>query len=158
MKDRSEVDERARDYFRYGSNGSELRFYWDSECGAPTSPMIIDRSTSYCVFCGERGLPLQPWIKKCKDYSITGYTCICKDALDYLDILKEEKDLRDKMFKEIKDIRGKAPSPNKEVIHRIVKKRAEAVLNNVMEGWSGGDALEGLGVHLPNLFQEEEYD
>ena len=78
-------DPRARRHFSsgfvgktHGENGTGYKTSWDSMSEAsPTAVHILDSDRCYCAYCGQRAFPIQR-----EDYSVYGFCCVCKDAMD----------------------------------------------------------------------------
>lgn len=130
------MDERAVSRFRrgfvgstHGDDGSNYRTAWDSECDAEPTKMIITSGRPICAYCGHVGFPLQPNIAG-KDYDIIGYTCVCKGAMDEEEWRQEMRDMENKHYEEMQQLKRRAPKTNpdalKGVIHALTAQLADA--------------------------------
>lgn len=121
------ADERAKGRYRtgfvgktHGDNGSSYRTDWDSQCDAEPTKMILTSGRPVCAYCGNRGLPLQPYIPH-NDYDVTGYTCVCKGTMDEEEWRHEITEVENKHYEEMSAIKRRAPQTNPEVIKNLVK-------------------------------------
>lgn len=121
------ADERSYDRFSrgfvgssHGDNGSSYRTSWNSQCDAEPTKMINTYNRPVCAYCGNVGLPLQPNIERFRDYDVTGYTCVCKDAMDEVEWRNEMTALQNKHHKELQALKCREPKTNPDVIKRII--------------------------------------
>lgn len=121
MKYPENCDPRAHKFFHtvvvgqnFGEDGTAYKTTWDNDHAEarPTPVFVIDHYR-YCQFCNEQALPLQPNIRH-DDYGITGYACVCKDAMDWVDVEKALEDLADRYEKERLVIEAKRPRATEE--------------------------------------------
>lgn len=125
------ADERSYSRFRcgfvgtsHGDNGSGYRKDWDSQCDAEPTKMIQTYGRPVCAYCGNQGLPLQPNIRF-NDYDVTGYSCVCKGAMDEEEWRQEITEVENKHYEEISAIKRRQPKTNPEVIKKLVKDLTE---------------------------------
>lgn len=121
------ADERSYDCFTrgfvgssHGDDGSSYRTYWNSECDASPTKMVNTYGRPVCAYCGNEGLPLQPNISGWKDYEVTGYTCVCKGAMDEVDWRSEVTEVENKHYEEMSALRRREPKTNPDVIKGII--------------------------------------
>ncbi len=129
------ADERSYKYFTrgfvgssHGDDGSSYRMSWNSRCDAEPTKMI--QGICYhpvCAYCGNQGLPLQPYIDTHRDYTITDYTCVCKSAMDEVDWRQQVAELENKHHEEMSALNQSQPKPDLSIVKNILKKElAEA--------------------------------
>lgn len=107
--------------------------------------VVLHRDRPVCAYCGNKGFPLQPHISRHDDYRITGYTCVCKDAMDSLDIEEQVEAMKVRHRKELEELLSKKPKENKDVVKAV----ARLAVNNLLEDidkHNDKDALSALGI------------
>lgn len=143
------ADERSFKHFSrgfvggsHGDNGSAYQESWDSTSGAEETKMIVDRYQHYCAYCGNSGLPLQPYFKGSFTHEgsdrVTGYACVCSGAMDEADYKQKVVELKDKYEEDLYHLKQQAPKVNTEVIKTLaenkvkkMKKDLDRKFNNV---------------------------
>jgi hypothetical protein len=96
------IDERAKKFFRYsyigkntaGANSEGCRYNWNSthEDLTPTRIYSVGGSL-YCAYCNQKAYPIQAGLTNnyhptTSNYQPTGYTCVCKKAMDEVELSK----------------------------------------------------------------------
>lgn len=135
-------DPRAEKYFhlnfvgsKHGEDGSCYKYSWESTSGAKETKMIVfGYSDRVCAYCGNPGLPLQPLIERHRDYAVTGYTCVCKDAMDEIEIKEQLGQLKAKHRQEESLLEEKLPAVNKRVLKAVADSRVEELKKNIDHG------------------------
>lgn len=145
IRDYSYCDARASKYFRLGG--------WDSTSGAKATKMIsVDGYSHVCAYCGNRGLPLQPYftgrLRLGCDTTVTGYTCVCKDAMDQLEIEEQVAQLKHKQQEELRLLLEKMPEVNKEVVSKIIKSKADELIKAAQRGNVHTRDMERFGLQI----------
>ncbi|QYC52606.1 hypothetical protein [Salmonella phage SSBI34] len=150
------VDERAKGYFRIGYTGrNDYRYHWDSQCGAKETLMIVDAGTPICAYCGNRGLPLQPNIQY-GDYDTVGHTCVCKDAMDSLEVEMKIQNVLDDAYEESQRIRRECmPKINPDVARKVLNNKTERLINGLDKRHADPvRTLEDAGVSLRGTWKQ----
>jgi hypothetical protein len=123
MKYAEHCDERAKKFFHQGyvgpasgEDGTPYATFWDSSDAdlEETSMYAAARTGPRCVYCGNRGYAIQPWISS-GDYSTRGHACICKGAMDEIEHRDQVKKLRAQHARELRALQLKGPQPSLEV-------------------------------------------
>lgn len=128
----------------HGDNGSAYRYSWDSQCGQKKTTMV----DGYCAYCGNRGLPLQPLIDIYRDFTVLGHTCICKDAMDELELKDAVNQVRIKAEKEIQALEDKMPKINPKVIKTLAEDKLKSSLKHIERGFCSESILNDLNITL----------
>lgn len=136
---------------KHGDNGSMYGYRYDSTSGGkPTKMVHTSRYGRLCAYCGENGLPLQPFFKGSfnpdSDDRVVGYMCVCKDAMDELEIEQAIKDLRAKQAQEMKNLEDTMPKPSNSVLSKVMAYRLKVLTEEVESG--NLEALESFGVYV----------
>lgn len=135
-RDEEHVDERAYGFFSsvYGSNG--WVYDWN-----PTKPSLRPTKTlkdedgygnPVCAYCGRLGLPIQDP----NNYNFKGHCCVCKDAMDELEIKEEKRKLQEKFNDILQGIDEALPKINGEVIELLIQKRRDDEIKAMQSGFS----------------------
>lgn len=128
------IDKRAKGFFQWVNDGRKCYYSWNSlsEGLVPTTEVIIS-STRYCVYCGEEMYPIQ---ENCSEdnYPMKGHCCICKEALDEIDLNHEMKELLNKQENEREELKKKYPEPNYE-------KLLDIFIKNLKRKWNDGKLM-----------------
>lgn len=155
-----QIDERAIKYLhRDWTKPEGQRYDWNSSCGAMPTLMLRPEGVGYglpvCAYCGRQGLTLQRHIRTRGDYSVTGHACICKDALDSLDIQESIEELEKKHEQEMRELKRKIPTVNKEVIKRMMEDQFIASMKAIERGgpFDMRDSLDAYNIRM--VTQEE---
>lgn len=152
------VDERAYDYFRWGYTGKQGNQYsWDSQCSAKKT-LMINEYYPVCAYCGRRGLPLQPHIAQ-GDYLTYGHTCVCKDAMDSLEVANKIQEILDDAHELAKEMRRtQMPKVNPDVVRKVLQEKTDRLLKDLSRNEGrGAHTLEEAGIKLIDP-QVELYD
>lgn len=144
------ADERSYDRFSrgfvgssHGDDGSNYRSSWNSQCDAEPTKMIHMRSRPVCAYCGNVGFPLQPHIERFRDYEVTGYTCVCKGAMDEVEWKHDLCEMEKKHREELQALERCEPKSNPDVIKNIIT-RLTSKLEKAETMWEVEKILEEL--------------
>lgn len=134
-----------------GDNGSMYGYRYDSTSGGkPTKMVHTSRYGRVCAYCGHQGLPLQPYFKGSfnpdSDDTVTGHMCICKDAMDELDINQAIRELKAKQAREMADLVNSAPKPSNKVLGVVLAHRVKVLTEEIDAG--NLESLESFGVEV----------
>lgn len=149
-------DPRAEKYFhlnfvgsKHGEDGSCYRYSWESTSGAKETKMIVfGYSDRVCAYCGNPGLPLQPLIERYRDYTVTGYTCVCKDAMDEIEIKEQLEQLKAKHHQEESLLEEKLPKVSKKVLKDVADIRAKELKKHIDKDFFLEDTLKSSGIQI----------
>lgn len=151
-------DDRAKKHYvhsfvgsRHGDNGSMYAYRYDSTSGGKETKMIrTSRYRCVCAYCGEVGLPLQPFFKGSfnpdSDSTVTGYMCVCKDAMDQLEIEESIRQLRIKQANDMKELERTLPKPSSEVLAKVMANRIKTLTEEIESG--NFTELDRLGIEV----------
>lgn len=144
------ADLRAHKFFeRYfvgetnGENNSCYKTGWDSTSGAKPTQYVTynDGHSRACSYCGNRPFPIQSNIGD----DISGYSCVCKAAMDEVEWQAKLHELELRHAKERHELCKTAPQPDPKVLVNIVTKVAKGITDDLSKGW-GSTRLKALGV------------
>jgi hypothetical protein len=130
------IDKQADKFFRncFGTSRTSTGYErsWDSthEDLRPTKFIEIG-GKERCIYCGNIMLPIQAWIMRQNNYSITGYCCICKDAFKELEYRDNMESLKQKQYEEREKLKLTKPKEN---IGLLISIRTEAFNKKMREG------------------------
>lgn len=153
-------DVRAEKYFHtcfvgssHGEKGTPYRTSWDSTSGAlPTTMIKSDYNRPLCAYCGNKGFPIQPFFtgsfEADSDSSVTGYACVCKDAMDLLEIKDQIKALEKIQKEQMNDLVKTLPKVNNKVLRAVVSKKATEIEQEIMHNGETSPSLDSLGIFL----------
>lgn len=153
-------DERAAQFFRRGyvgnsngENGTPYSTHWDSTSGAKETKMILSASSRpNCAYCGNVGLPLQPYFRgsftQDSDATVTGYTCICKDAMDEVQIKEQLQAMRAKHHAEETLLANSLPKVNKKALKAVAEARMKKLKKQIDQDFFLEDALESFSIKI----------
>jgi hypothetical protein len=159
-----QADPRAQKFFHTvfvgtsckGADSSGHKRSWDSDheelAGTPCH--AYDVSGRYCVFCGAHSLPIQGNLRRVcfkslrndSDYKITDWTCVCKEAMDWLEVAAEVKALEEKYELEKEKLLATRPKFNQQVSVDLVRKASEYQIKQLQDGWTCD--FSSLGITL----------
>lgn len=119
-RDEEYVDPRAHGFFYYGYGRDGYSHFWNStsENLKPTTTLQVSGALPICAYCGRKALSIQG--KTFDGYYSKGYCCVCSDAMDEIDTLKELDELIKKQEKELQSCRAKLPVINQEAMEKVV--------------------------------------
>lgn len=153
-------DERAEKYFRtgfvgssHGDNGTSYSTSWDSTKGAKETKMVVFGYQEHvCAYCGNKGLPLQPrftssFDPRC-DSTVTGYACVCKDAMDEVEVKEQLKAMRAKHHDEENLLEKKLPKVNRNVLKRVADLRVKSLKKEIDRGHFLQDTLASFEIEI----------
>lgn len=103
------ADDRAKDmvsqgyvgsgHGNYGGNKQYLISFDTSYPDARETQTIKISRHHYCSYCSRLALPIQSEIYTKNNYKVTGYTCVCKGAMDEIQMQKDIKEVNNKLQK-----------------------------------------------------------
>lgn len=125
------TDERAKKFFdrvfvgklagKHGEDENGYKMSWNSRHEE------LKASKNYrgyhCAYCGNRPFAIQP--DNC-GYEITGYTCICKDAQDEIEIRQAVELLNAVYEKELRQLKSALPEVSVELKRKLVEKELKS--------------------------------
>ena len=71
-----------------------------------------------CAYCGQMVYAIQP---DHMGFEITGYFCVCKDAMDEVELNAAIEELEQKHSEELLQLKKKAPKPSVKVKRRLIE-------------------------------------
>lgn len=129
------VDERAYGFFSSFCVGDGWVYEWNpTKPGLLPTKMLKDGDgydSPVCAYCGRLGLPIQD-----PNYNFKGHCCVCKDAMDELEIKGEKRKLQEKFEDILKGIDEALPKINGEVIELLIQKRRDDEIKGMQSGFS----------------------
>lgn len=160
------VDERSWKFFSwmYGADGNHKG--WDStkEGIRPTATIGANDTWRACAYCGRQALPIQKRKYSHRtgrdEYTTIGHCCVCKDAMDELE-MADQMDIITKQYRAaIRKCRGAMPKTNPAVLIALIDKAHEEKKKN-LDFWIRDDripehALNDVGFYLKGSRYEEE--
>lgn len=139
---------------KHGDAGSSTSMSWNSrhEKLQPTAVVSTGPLYQLCAYCGHRAKPIQP-----VDYGfdVSGYCCICKDAMDELEWRLTYTDLLEKQRLERVELESTAPKPSVKVIQTLMDHQHQARVKRLGEALPKENALEkeyGIVFQTPQSF------
>lgn len=145
------VDERASKFFSWGWAGSEGRSsFWNSRADnlVPTVTLSNKLNIPVCAYCGRQALPIQKRASH-EEYYTTGYCCVCKDAMDELEVKAKIKEVIEKMERVVEDLEKSAPKVSKDVLKKLLEEKNKRSLDLLERDHYPTDYLaEELGFSL----------
>lgn len=73
----------------------------------------------WCAYCGHRVYSIQP---RSLGYDISGYFCVCKDAMDEIEISDKLRELKEKYREEKSKLEMSLPKKSVEVKRKLIDK------------------------------------
>lgn len=138
------ADERAHKFYDrvyvgpnlHGADKHGYKMSWDSDHDDLKEVNVL--SECYCGWCGNRPMPIQSLLWK-GNYSVTGYTCVCKDAMDAVELQAQIEELEQLHTEQMEELRRKLPKHKDSVKVAILQSK----LNNAY-GSRLDDMLESV--------------
>ena len=135
-KNDEHVDERAYPFFSYQYSGSGKRDWsWNSlSDGLRKTTVLTIGYEKVCAYCGRRALPIQKSVSSAymgTEYHDMGECCVCKDAMDELEIKDKVKELRKEMEQAIRRLESIAPPINPDVVSALIDANADHLKKEV---------------------------
>lgn len=133
-KDEEHVDERAYPFFStvYGKDGWVSD--WDSTkpgLRVTKTVMIDNYGTPVCAYCGRVGLPIQDR----STLNFKGHCCVCKDAMDEVEIKTEVKKIKEKFDNLLEEMYRSLPEPNEIVLQYVIERKAKQEIDSLAMGF-----------------------
>lgn len=158
-KDRSEsiakyADERAfnRGLINYGyvgeNNGdcgvNNSKVASINDCNVLPTKVTTIGNYSYCFYCGRVARPIQNKIIKFEDYSITGYTCVCKGAMDEYEMREKVAELTTERNKYNREVDSKIKNLETELHNKYIDGQKDLVLRIIEKELVGCNNVNDL--------------
>lgn len=152
------VDERAYKFFSYmyGRNGHHKG--WDStkEGLRPTATLGKGDRIRACAYCGRRALPIQKRQYSHRtgqdEYKSIGHCCVCKDAMDELDMVDQIEAITKQFNAALNKCKGAMPKTNPAVLIALMDKEHEEKKKSldfwIDDGRMPQHALNDVGFNL----------
>jgi hypothetical protein len=125
------IDERAKKFFdrvfvgklegKHGEDEYGYKMSWDSRHEELKTSKHY--RGNHCAYCGNRPFPIQP--ENC-GYEVTGYTCICKDAQDEIEIKQAVELLEIEHEKALRQLKSTLPEVSVELKRKLVEKELKS--------------------------------
>lgn len=156
-RDEEHVDERAHDFFKLNYCSGGMKWCWDNfSKGARPTRIVSAGNSQFCAYCGRQALPLQKSLRDNYNYSekyvVWGYTCVCKSAMDEVEIEGLIKEVQERANKEIRQLKNVLPKTNpdilSEIIDRHIKKVKDSVQSNPDSEFFYGSYLNDIGIKI----------
>lgn len=130
----------------HGDNGTGYKTSWNSLSDAvPTECIAFDNGYSHiCAYCGLLPYPIQTHVGS----EVTGYSCICKEAMDEVEFKVALAEMRLRHQQELLELGKTAPKYNPEAIAKVVMSQARSIVDNVKRGYPD-NGLKQLGITVP---------
>lgn len=152
-------DKRAKKYFSrgfvghsHGEDGTGYRYSWDSSSGASPTKMITGIGNPRCAYCGNEGLPLQPYFTASFDpdcnTTITGYACICKDAMDQLEVEDKLDQMALRHASEVRELQQQLPNVNKIVLKKLLDEKVKRQKEEIDRGFLDEKHYKKFGLEI----------
>lgn len=153
-------DERAEKYFERGfvgsssgENGTPYKYHWNSTSGAKETKMVVFGYQEHiCAYCGNKGFPLQPRFKgsfsRDSDSTVTGYACVCKDAMDEVEIKEKLQILKAKHHAEEALLANRLPQVSKKVLKDVVNLKAKNLKEDIDRSFCYEHNLSELNINI----------
>lgn len=168
-RDEDHVDERAYKFFSsmYGRDGHH--YGWNStKEGIRQTAVLSDKTTHICAYCGRMALPIQGerWdnFKECRVYFDKGHCCVCKEAMDELEMMDQLKIIEDQFNNARNAVYQAMPKTNPELVNAFVDRKAEQLKKDLKfwndRGIISPHSLDKAGLELlgPRYKNDEDYD
>lgn len=108
----------------------------------PTQTMGTHRETRFCVYCGHRAFPIQYKVGS----PISGYACVCKDAMDELEWREQYRAMMDRQAKERKDLEKLAPKRNMNVVAKFAENLCNSFVDDIRKDHLSQLGYERMGI------------
>lgn len=152
----SHVDPRAYKSFRFdgrGKNGAEYSWDGTSEEAKETLTLTLEEISGYpiCAYCCRQALPIQKNLRRYDDYRTTGYGCVCKKAMDEVDVREKIKQEEEKHYKKIRSIQARGPVVNKRAVKLLIDRKTKDIhsqLNEDNRFFSMHRVLKSAGINV----------
>lgn len=128
------IDQRAHKFFnRNFTGGQDRSYYFDTDHEKLIQTTYIQNgSNDICGHCGDKCYPIQANIPS--SYDTTGYTCICKGAMDEVDAISLVAEVRNQLSEAIS-----VAKPDRAGIQAIQKKISIKALTNALKEAESND-------------------
>lgn len=148
----SHVDERAKKFFKLGYSGpGRSPYHFDTQDEGLRDTRMITSRHCYptCAYCGHRAYSRQPDIKH-GDYDVKGYTCVCKGAMDELEIRDEIQRVEEAAQQAVQELKKCLPRVNAEVVKKILDSKTKKALKSLEEEdrWMSFTDVQDLGINI----------
>lgn len=167
-QDDAHVDERAHRFYSWGGYSGGGGRGWDSTAeGLRPTTTLGDNYTKVCAYCGRLALPIQKRVwdnfKGCSDFVNKGHCCVCKDAMDELEMVDQMEEIKKKFNAALRDCQAAMPKTNPAIVDAFIDRKAEK-LKKDLKFWNDrgsiqAHALDKTGLKLSGpLNKEGDYD
>lgn len=140
----------------HGDNGASHRWDWDSSADGAEPTLVLPNDK--CAYCGNRALPIQAGLRRGRvgyhddrDYSVTGYTCCCKGAMDEVEHRAKVRELEDRHSQEMAALAKQAPKPDPKVFQAFIEGSAKYMAGRAMERFGREKNIAGLAAEISRL-------
>jgi hypothetical protein len=124
---------------KHGEDGTGHRISWDSTSGAQsTSAIQTGRFNHTCIYCGHNMYPIQRDI----GMDVSGFACVCKDAMDELEWREQYTQLLAKQKQDRQLLAAAAPKANPEVMNKMARQAADQLFTSLTTGKPGSKSLD----------------
>ncbi|ARB11577.1 hypothetical protein CB7_103 [Pectobacterium phage vB_PatM_CB7] len=156
-RDEEHVDERAYKFFSYMYGREGHHYGWNStKEGIRPTTVLSDKSTHVCAYCGRMALPIQGerWdhFKDSREYFSKGHCCVCKKAMDELEMMDQLKIIEDQFENARSAVYRAMPKTNPDIVAAFVDRKAEQVKKDLKFWNSNGTisphSLDKTGLEL----------
>lgn len=143
-RDEDHVDERAHSFFSFQYSGKGAGYYWDflSEEIIPTATLGGGGAVRFCAYCGRQALPIQERKYSHRtgqdEYKNKGHCCVCKDAMDEVDMVKKMEEITKQFEAALSQCRQAMPNADPEVVLAIMDLKNEEAKKS-FKFWMGRD-------------------
>lgn len=147
------VDERSYEFFMFDYQGKKT---WNSQAEGAKPTLTIDARSSggsiVCGYCGRKALPIQNHILR-----VMGHCCVCKDAMDQLEIENEEEKVKEEMEKLLDKLREVKPKLNKEILKLTMQEVMKEEIRRMENGFfSTNENRFGIQINNGEDYVEED--
>lgn len=157
-RDDSHVDERSYNFFSYGYGRSGYAYRWNSTAIGLTPTLTLSVGGSqFCAYCGKRALPIQQEIRDpCRSthYVDVGHCCVCKEAMDELEIKDKILTLIEKQAGELKDLKATLPKINPAVAIGLLSLKTEEMIKRINKSGIGRTTMGDCGIGVRGSMYE----
>lgn len=144
-RDEEHVDERAYPFFSYGYTGQPgHNYHWNSLTkGLQPTTVIGGDHAPVCVYCGRLALPIQGETAGYSrmgspDYYNKGHCCVCKEAMDELEMVAQMAAIKDQLEKALIACRAAMPKRNPQVLLALMDRAAQEAKKDIEFSLRGG--------------------
>ncbi len=127
-----------------GEEGTNYSTYWNSHSETvPTTVYSLRSDAHVCAWCGNRPFPLQDAY-----LDVIGYICVCKDAMDEVELIAEYQALLKEQAQARQALKDKLPKPSQVVLDMVVDKTIAKIKDDLARNFFVDSALDSLDIKL----------